>query len=51
VLAQGERERTTTPEDTGRFVFDEVPPGLTKVSLTTTVGDEERTLSTPQFEL
>jgi len=51
VLTQGERSRSTTPEETGRFVFDEVPPGLTRVRLTTTIGDETRTLSTPQFEL
>ncbi|WP_447911603.1 hypothetical protein [Microbacterium phyllosphaerae] len=50
-LAQGERTRTTTASDTGRFVFDDVPDGLTLVRLTTTVGDEQRTLSTPQFEL
>jgi hypothetical protein len=51
VLTQGERSRSTAPEETGRFVFDEVPPGLTRVRLTTTIGDETRTLSTPQFEL
>jgi hypothetical protein len=51
VLMQGERERTTAPAETGRFVFDDVPPGLTTVRLTTTVGDEQRTLSTPLFEL
>ena len=50
-LAQGDRNRTTSPNDTGRFVFDDVPDGLTRVRLTATVGDAERTLSTPQFEL
>lgn len=50
-LLQGDDTRTTTPADTGRFVFDEVPPGLTRVRLAATVGDETRTLSTPQFEL
>lgn len=50
-LVQGDRTRATTPEDTGRFVFDEVPPGLSRVRLTTTVADQERTLETPQFEL
>lgn len=50
-LAQGERVRRTAPSQTGRFVFDDVPDGLTRVRLTTTVGDAERTLSTPQFEL
>lgn len=51
VLSQGERSITTTPAETGRFVFDEVPPGLTRVRLTTDVDGEERTLATPQFEL
>lgn len=50
-LTQGERVRRTAPGETGRFAFDEVPDGFTRVRLTTTVGDEERTLSTPQFEL
>lgn len=51
VLTQGEKSRATAPAETGRFVFDEVPPGLTTVRLTTTVGGEARTLSTPRFEL
>ena len=51
VLTQGEHSRTTTPADTGRFAFDEVSPGLTRVRLTTGEGDEMRALSTPQFEL
>ncbi|KAB1881428.1 hypothetical protein F6W70_16240 [Microbacterium maritypicum] len=51
VLTQGEKARSVSPEETGRFVFDEVPSGLTRVRLTTVVGDETRTLATPQFEL
>lgn len=51
VLTQGEKTRSTTPEETGRFVFDDVPPGLTRVQLTTVIGEETRTLATPQFEL
>lgn len=51
VLTQGEKARSVSPEETGRFVFAEVPPGLTRVRLTTVVGDETRTLATPQFEL
>lgn len=51
VLTQGEKTRSITPEETGRFVFDDVPPGLTRVQLTTVIGDETRTLATPQFEL
>ena len=50
-LTQGDRTRTTAPAETGRFAFDDVPPGLTRVTLTTQVGDESRILSTPQFEL
>lgn len=50
-LIQGGSRVSTTPQDTGRFVFDEVPPGMTSVRLTTTVGDETRTLATPRFEL
>lgn len=51
VLSQGDSIRSTTPAETGRFAFDGVPAGLTRVRLTTRVGDETRTLSTPQFEL
>ncbi|WP_407361587.1 hypothetical protein [Microbacterium sp. LBN7] len=51
VLTQGERSVSTSPAETGRFVFDEVPPGLTRVRLTTGEGDATRTLATPQFEL
>jgi hypothetical protein len=51
VLTQGERSISTSPAETGRFVFDEVPPGLTRVRLTAGDGDETRTLATPQFEL
>ncbi len=48
VLTQGEKARSVSPEETGRFVFDEVPPGLTRVRLTTVVGDETRPpLATP----
>jgi len=50
-LTQGEKTISVSPEETGRFVFDEVPPGLTRVRLTTAIGDETRTLATPQFEL
>ncbi len=51
VLTQGDRSRSTTPAETGRFAFDDVPPGLTSVRLTTVVRGETRTLSTPRFEL
>ena len=51
VLTQGDRSRSTTPAETGRFAFDDVPPGLTSVRLTTVVRGESRTLSTPRFDL
>jgi hypothetical protein len=51
VLAQGDRERTTNPSETGRFAFDDVPSGMTRVRLIARVGAGERTLSTPLFEL
>lgn len=51
VLTQGEKTTSVSPAETGRFVFDDVPPGLTRVRLTTVIGDETRTLATPQFEL
>lgn len=50
-LRQGDRIRTTSPSETGRFAFDDVPDGFTSVRLTTTVGGEARVLATPQFEL
>lgn len=50
-LTQGDRTQTTSPKATGRFVFDDVPPVLTHVRLTTMAGDGIRTLSTPPFEL
>ena len=50
-LEQGGRVRTTAPSETGRFVFDDVPDGFALVRLTTRVGEQDRTLSTPQFEL
>lgn len=51
VLTQGSASRTTTPSETGRFVFDDVPAGLTRVRMSTRVDGEEQVLSTPQFEL
>lgn len=51
VLTQGERTMTAEPGETGRFVFEDVPAGLTSVRLRTEVGDEIRTLATPQFEI
>lgn len=50
-LSQGDSIRSTTPTDTGRFVFDDVPSGMTKVRLSAGAGDEARTLTTPSFEL
>lgn len=49
VLTQGTLSRSTMPAQ-GRFVFDDVPAGLTSVRLTT-ADDPPRTLATPQFEV
>lgn len=49
-LEQQGGTRSTRSSDTGRFAFDDVPPGLTRVRLTVD-GDARRSLETPQFEL
>ncbi len=48
-LIQGERSRMVPPGENGRFVFDDVPPGLCRVQVVTT-GDT-KDLLTPQFEV
>lgn len=50
-LSQGDSIRSTTPTDTGRFVFDDVPSGMTRVRLAAGSGEERRSLETPSFEL
>jgi hypothetical protein len=48
-LTQGERTSTATPDDQGRFAFDDVAPGLTRVRLV--VGGDQKDLLTPHFEV
>ncbi|UUT35992.1 hypothetical protein [Microbacterium elymi] len=51
-LVQGDHERGTEPGEHGRFAFDGVRAGLTRVRLTVRgVGDEVREFQTPQFEV
>lgn len=50
-LAVDEHVRTTSPDPNGRFVFDDVPAGLARVTLTLRSPDGDRTLTTPRFEL
>lgn len=48
-LSQGSRARSVPPDATGRFAFDDVPAGLTRVRL---VADGETgDLLTPRFEV
>lgn len=48
-LTQNDRTWTTTPDDQGRFAFDEIPPGLSRVRLIT--GSDRKDLLTPHFEV
>ena len=50
-LTVDEHVRTTSPDPNGRFVFDNVPAGLARVTLTLRSSDGDRTLTTPRFEL
>ncbi len=52
-LAQGDRDFTAELGESGRFAFDAVPPGLTKVRLAVRAdGDDAvREFMTPQFEV
>jgi len=47
-LSQGERSWSVPPGELGRFAFDSIPPGLTRVLLVT--GAHAKDLLTPQFE-
>ena len=47
-LSQGERSWSVPPGELGRFVFDDIPPGLTRVRLIT--DGPTKDLLTPQFE-
>ncbi|KDA04766.1 hypothetical protein DC31_05690 [Microbacterium sp. CH12i] len=48
-LIQGERSWSVPPGRQGRFAFDDIPPGLTRVQLVT--AGETKDLLTPHFEV
>lgn len=48
-LTQDDRTLTTTPDDQGRFAFEDVAPGLCRVRLV--VGGDQKDLLTPHFEV
>jgi len=47
-LTQGDRDWSIAPDEQGRFAFDDVPPGLSRVLLLT--GEGQKDLLTPHFE-
>lgn len=48
-LTQGDRDWSVAPDEQGRFAFDDVAPGLSRVKLITGEGDKD--LLTPHFEV
>lgn len=48
-LTQGTHTRAAVSDDQGRFAFDDVPPGLSRVLLIS--ADDGKDLLTPQFEV
>jgi len=50
-LAQGEREWSADPGESGRFAFDDVPPGMSRIRLVIRDGGDVREFMTPQFEV
>lgn len=51
-LSQGEREWSAEPAEHGRFAFDDVPPGVSRIRLVVRGdGDEIHEFQTPQFEV
>jgi hypothetical protein len=51
-LSQGEREWSTDPGEHGRFAFDEVKPGVSRIRLVVRADDDHmREFQTPQFEV
>jgi hypothetical protein len=52
-LVQDEREWTTDAGEHGRFAFDDIPPGLTRLRLTRAAAGDipARDFQTPQFEI
>lgn len=51
VLEQQGRSWMTIPAEHGRFAFEQVPPGLTRVRLTVRDESGTRAFTTPQFEV
>jgi len=50
-LVQGEREKSTEVGEHGRFAFDGVRAGMTRVRMTVTRAGEVTEFQTPQFEI
>ncbi|KAA9107884.1 hypothetical protein [Microbacterium rhizomatis] len=51
-LLQGDREWTAEPGEHGRFAFDDVTPGVSRIRLVVRgPGDEMHEFQTPQFEV
>lgn len=50
-LAQDDAEWSAGPGESGRFAFDEVTPGVSRIRLIVKDGDGVREFVTPQFEV
>ncbi len=51
-LSQGDREWTADPGEHGRFAFDSVPPGVSRLRLVVRGSDDDlHDFQTPQFEV
>lgn len=50
-LVQGEHDRPAEAAEHGRFAFDRVPPGLTRLRLVVRAGGDLRDYQTPLFEV
>jgi hypothetical protein len=51
-LSQGDREWSTDPGEHGRFAFDSVPPGVSRLRLVVRGADDDlHDFQTPQFEV
>ena len=50
-LAQGDREWSADAGENGRFAFDEVPAGVSRIRLVVKHADGVREFMTPQFEV
>jgi hypothetical protein len=50
-LAQGDHEWSADAGESGRFAFDDVTPGVSRIRLVLKDGDDVREFMTPQFEV